>query len=201
MPVNNAVPFEVMAGPTGTLYLAPVGTTFPTLIAAPAVDWIKIGTSGPLNYGEEGIKVSHSQEVNEFYGLGDTGTRKVFRTRESLKIGVMLYDLTLQQYKFALNGNTVSDVPGNPDASKIGLSRGLVVTTYALLLRLPSPKMANGVSQYQIPIVQSIGNPEPTFVKGEPAGLALEFAALVDPDAASDDERFGIYLVQEDDES
>ena len=93
-----------------------------------------------------------------------------------------------EQYSLALNGNTVTPSTGEV---KIGLSRGLVVDTRALLVRGPSPYLADGAMQYEVPIVAQSGSPQPSLKRDEPAGLALEWSALVDPDAASDDERFG----------
>ena len=149
-------PFEVVAQPF-TLYLAPEGSVFPTIDEQPGVSWKKIGTSGALNYTEDGVTVSHSQTLENFRSLGSTGPRKSFRTEEDLMISLTLVDITLEQYGIALNGNTVSTVPAAPGESgykSIGLSRGLDVTRYALLVRgaKASGYMEDGVAQYEIPI-------------------------------------------------
>lgn len=196
----NTVPYEIIAG-TVEVYQAPVGTAFPDIDGDPLsiMGWAKVGTSGSLNYlDSDGVKVDHSQTLAFFRALGDCGSRKVFRTEEDFKIGLTMADLTLEQYANALNGNTVTaDVGGSGLAKKIGLSRGFPVDTVALLVRIPfSPYVADGNTQFECPRAAQTGNPTPVFKKGEPAALALEWTALVDPNAASDDERFGRLICQ-----
>jgi hypothetical protein len=130
---------------------------------------------------------------------------------EDLQIKLKLIDLTLEQYRYALNSNAVTDVPGstpNTGHRKLGLSRGLAVATMALLVRGEvSPYgddltgAAPWVSQYQIPIAAQGGSPEIQYVKSTPAGLELMWDALVDPNAGSEDERFGTLIVQDSDAS
>ena len=198
MTVNNSLPYEIIAAPY-TVWIAPVGTEFPDVEAAPNGFWTKVGSSGDLNYSDEGVTVAHPQEMNLFRALGDAGSRKAFRVSEDLLIRLQLVDVTLEQYKLALNTNTVTDVPAASNAGyrKVGLSRGFSVATVALLVRGPSPYMDDGVMQFEIPRAAQTGNPEVTFRKDEPAMLALEWTALVDPDAASTDERFGRILAQD----
>lgn len=195
-----SAPYEVIAAPL-TLYVAPVGTLFPDLDAEPSGSWAKVGSSGDRNYSEDGVSVQHQQNVELFRALGSTGPIKAFRTEEGLGISVTLHDVTLEQYRLALNGNAVTEVTNNnPHYKKVGLSRGRQVTQYALLAR----GMASGygddlVAQYEVPVVIETGEPEPVYQKGEPAGLELQFTALEDPDAASEDERFGRLVMQTDD--
>lgn len=188
-------PFEIVAQPF-TLWVAAVGSAFPSVDEAPGGSWTKIGTSGDLNYTEDGVTVSHKQKLETFRALGSTGPRKAFRTEEDQLISLTLVDLTLEQYKLALNGNTITTTsPGVGDSGtkKIGLSRGLDVEQYALLIRGASASayMEGGVAQYEVPVAVVVSEPEVVFTKGSPAGLAIEFQALEDPSAASDDERFG----------
>jgi hypothetical protein len=197
--MTNVAPFEIIAQPF-TLWVAAVGTAFPSLDDEPGVSWTKVGTSGDRNYTEDGVTLSHAQSQEMFRALGSTGPRKAFRTEEELRIALVLADLTLEQYKLALNGNAITTQAagaGTAGYKEIGLSRGLGVTQYALLVRgaHASPYM-DGIAQYEIPVVVEAGEPEVVFTKGEPAGLALEFVALEDPAAASEDERFGRLVVQ-----
>lgn len=199
----NSAPHEVIAAPF-TLYWAPVGTAFPTLDQDPtSVSWTKIGTSGPLNYDRgEGVTVEHRQSTSPWRSAGDTGVRKNFRTEEDQVVKLKLVDITLEQYAIALNHNTVTDTPagvGTPGYRKIGLSRGSDIATRALLVRGDvSAYLETGVSQYEIPLAQEIGNPTVSLSKpGEPAGLNLEFMSLVDVNAATPDERFGRLLMQD----
>lgn len=198
----NTVPYEVIAAPF-TLWVAPVGTAFPLIDVTPAVAWIKVGTSGDLNYDDAaGVTVEHSQAITAWRASGDSGSRKVFRTEEDLKIRLKLMDITLEQYAFALNHNAVTDVAagsGTAGYRSIGLSRGFTVATRALLIRgSVSPYGAEDWnSQYEIPVAAQTGNPSVVFKKGEPAGLDLEWTALVDPNAATEFERFGRLVSQD----
>jgi hypothetical protein len=197
--MKNAVPLEVLAAPF-TMWVAPVGTAFPAVDEAPdSTDWTLIGAAGPLNYDEAGVNVEHAQSMAFWRSLGDAGSRKVFRSSEDLKIGLALVDVTLEQYSFALNGNTVTPTaaaPGVPGTKKIGLSRGFIVDTRAVLLRGPSPEMEDGVMQYECPRAAQTGEPKPVFTKDKPAMLAIEWTALVDPDASDPSEYFGRIVVQ-----
>ena len=191
---DNAAPFEIIAAPFEA-YIAAVGTTFPDVDTAP------VGTSGDLNYTEEGVTVEQPQDLSFFTPLGSTMPVKATRTTEGLKIRFTLADLSLEQYKLALNGNAVTAAAaavGTPGTKTIGLTRGQSVTQYALLLRGPSPYMAAGAAQYEVPVCVQSGNPQPVFRKGadQPADLALEFTALRDPNASSSDEEAGRLVCQ-----
>lgn len=193
-------PYEVVAQPF-TLWVAAVGSAFPDVDEAPGVSWTKVGTSGDLNYGEDGVTITHNQTVEMWRALGSTGPRKALRTEEELHVSLVLHDLTLEQYALAMNNNTVTTTAagtGTPGTKKIGLSRGLTVPQRALLIRGVggSPYGDSWNVQYEIPVAVQIGEPEVVFQKGEPAGLQLEFATLENPDAASADERFGRLVAQ-----
>lgn len=191
---SNTAPFEILNGPL-TLWLAPVGTVFPAIDEDPAVAWTKVGASGARNYSEDGVTVTHDQTVEGFRSGGSTGKRKLFRTEEDQRVTVQIADMTLAQYKAALNGNSITDTVGNP--KKIGLSRGREVTEYALLARGKSPYGDSMNMQYEIPRCGEVGSQEITFEKGAPAMLQLEFETLEDDNAASDDERFGRLVAQD----
>lgn len=198
MPSNNSLPYEIIAAPYD-VYYAPVGTTFPLIDAVPAAAWLKVGTSLSLNYLDDGVKVSHSQKMNPFRALGDAGSRKVFRTEEDLMIALTLADLTLEQYQHALNGNAVTTTAASSGIAgfkKIGMSRGFSVATVALLVRGPSPYGDLMNLQFEVPRAAQTGNPQVVMKKDAPAGLALEWTALVDPNAASVAERFGRIVAQ-----
>lgn len=196
----SQTPYEIVAAPF-TLWVAAVGTAFPEFDETPSGSWTKVGTSGDLNYSEDGVTVTHNQTVEKFRALGSTGPRKAFRAEEELHISLTLHDLTLEQYALAMNYNTVTTVAagsGVPGIKKLGLSRGLDVLQRTLLVRGAdaSPYGTGWGLQYEIPVAVQIGEPEVVFVKGEPAGLALEFEALENPAAASPAERFGRIVAQ-----
>lgn len=198
----NAAPYEIIAAPW-TLYLAPVGTAFPALHLTPGAPWVRVGTSGDLNYTEDGVTVQHAETVEDWHALGSVQPIKAFRTREGLQISLTVADLSLEQYAIALNHNPVTIVPATAEVvghRQIGLARGGSVALRALLVKgSVSAYGEDWVSQYEVPIVRPAGEPAPVFTKGPtPAGLALAWMALRDPDAVSEAERFGRLLMQDD---
>ncbi len=200
-------PHEIIAQPF-ILWLAPVAEPFPEIDADVEGNWAKVGTSGDLNYTEDGVVLTHAQTVEAWRALGSTGPRKAFRTEEELRIAMTLADLTLEAYALALNHNTVTPVDADVDTGgykKLGLSRGLDLPQRALLVRGVGSPYGPGTAQswnmqYEVPIAVQVSEPEVVFVKGEPAALALEWMALEDPSASSVDERFGRLLAQNADE-
>lgn len=200
MAVNTA-PYEIVAQPFG-LWLAPVGTTFPDIDADPAAPWVKVGTSGSLNYTEKkGVTVGHKQTVDLWKSLGSTGPRKAFRTEEEMKVSIELADISLEQYTLTLNHNAVTTQAagvGTAGYKSIGLSRGLSVIQKALLVRgaAASPYGANWNAQFEVPIAVQVASPTVTFMKGTPAGLELEWVAIEDTSASNERERFGRLIVQ-----
>ncbi|MDP3720767.1 MAG: hypothetical protein Q8T13_23645 [Acidobacteriota bacterium] len=192
--LSNATPYEIIAAPF-TIYLAPVGTAFPPIDVEPDGDWTKVGVSGDRNYTEEGVKVSNPQTIAKFKSAGSTGARKAWRTDEELMISFELADMTLEAWKIALNGNVVTNESGAP--RKIGMTRGRSVTQYSLIARGPSPYGDDFAMQYEVPVCIQTGNPEPVKKKDQAAALALQFEALEDPNATSDDERFGRIVAQD----
>jgi hypothetical protein len=193
-------PFEIVAAPF-TLWVAPVGTAFPDIDEAPSGSWIKLGTSGDRSETEEGVTVTHGQEINQVRTAGATGPVKAFRTQESMVVAMTLLDLSLEQYAQALNGNAVTTTAagvGSAGFKALKLYQGLQVEALALLVRgaAGSAYGDDWAAQYEIPACFQSGSPEPVFTKGEPAGLALEFTALEDPDAATPADRFGRIVMQ-----
>lgn len=191
-------PYEIIAAPF-TLWLAPVGTAYPLLSAAPASEWVKVGTNGDRSESEDGVTVSHSQDFSETKTAGSTGPVKAFRTDEGLKVSLTLLDVSLEQYKLALNSNAVSTTAagvGTVGFKSLPLYRGLNVATHALLVRGASAYGDNYIGQYEIPYCYQSASPELVYKKGDPAGLALEFTALEDPAAASASARFGRLIMQ-----
>ena len=192
-------PYEIIAAPF-TLWLAPTGTGFPAIDADPDVAWTLVGTNGDRSYSDDGVTVSHSQNVAQARPAGATGPVKTWRTEEDLTIGLTLWDLTLEQYRYALNGAAVSTTGAGAGAAgfkKIGLTGGRMVTPYSALLRGSSSYGDGCNAQYEVPVCYQSGSPKPVFAKGKPAGLALEFTAIEDLAAASLSERLGRLVIQD----
>ncbi len=189
-------PFEIIGAPF-TIWLAPVGTAFPLVTAAPGAGWTKLGTSGDRNYSDEGVQVMHDQTISNVSVAGATGPVKAFRTAEQLMISATLLDMTLEQLANVLGTVTTTAAgAGTAGTKKVGLSRGTDVALFALLARGPSPYADGMTAQYEVPRCYQSGNPRPQFTKGNPAQLALEFTALEDPAAATPEERFGRLIAQ-----
>lgn len=200
--MSNSAPYEIIAAPF-VAYHAPVGTAFPAIEEEPGVAWTLIGTNGDRNISEDGVTVKHSETVEEVRTLGSMGPVKAFRTEEGLNLSFTLLDLSLENYAVALNHNAVTTVaPGvHGGYKKVGLSRGRNLPERALLIRGAVSPYGNGDvdwnMQYEVERAVQIGEPEVVYTKGgDPAGLALEWLCLEDPDAASEDERFGRLLAQ-----
>lgn len=197
MPYVNAVPYEVIAAPFDA-YIGAVGAAFPEPDAViDSLVWTLLGSSGNLNYDQVGVTVTHSQSINKWRSLGHPGPRKTFRTEEDLIIKLTIVDVTLAQYRRALNNNAITSVAGK---KSIGLSRDLNVATFALLIRAVggSPYGTGMNLQYEVPLAQEGSSPEVTWNRSDPAKLPLEFTALVDPDAADPTERFGRLVAETD---
>lgn len=198
-------PLEIVSAPF-EVYVGPVGESFPDTDETPGGNWVLIGTSGNLNYTEDGVTVSHQQTIEKFRAHGSTGPRKAFRTEEELMISFTLADMTLENYKHALNQNTVTDVAaaaGVPGYRHINNYQGLDVDQRALLVRGvdASPYQAGAEIQYEVPVCYESGSKELVSSKGTPMALSLEYTALEDPNAASEGLRFGRILMQDADAS
>lgn len=182
-------PYEIIAAPF-ELWWAPVGTAFPAINAAPSSPWAKVGTSGKNNYTDAGVRVTHAQTIDQFRFHGGTGPRKAVRSEESLTIMVTMADVSLEQYRLALNNDAIATTAA-PDRKTVTLYQGPAVVTLALLVRGPSPYDAALNLQYQIPRCFQNGSPEIAYVKNAPAAIELQFVALEDLAAATDADRFG----------
>lgn len=192
-------PFEIIAAPFVAWY-APLGTAFPAIDAEPGEGWVMIGASGDESYDPEGVQVQHSQDVNLVRPLGSTAPVKGFRREEDMIIAFTVWDVSAENYRLALNSNTVTTVAAGGSAAgtkSVQLYRGEQVATMALLLRADvSPYGDEMKMQYEVPYCAQIGNPEAVYRKGEPAGLSFEFAALKNPTAATKAESLGRLVMQ-----
>lgn len=180
-----AAPYEIIGAPY-TVWIAPVATAFPLIDAAPAGTWKKLGTSGDKNYDEDGVTVTHGQNIETFTPAGSTVPRKAFRTEEGVTVGLNLADLSPEQYALALNNAAVTTVAASGAVAgekSFSIYQGPNVATFAMLVRGPSSINDALNAQYELASVYQNGEPAPQFTKGAPALLELEFAVI---DAAGD---------------
>lgn len=191
-------PFEIISAPL-TVWIAPVGTAFPTIAAAPGAGWTRVGTNGDRSYENGGVTVTHSKTYEKIRTAGASGPVKANLSEEDLMFGLTLLDITLEQYQLALNGNTITTVApasGQPGTKRIGLSESVGRTKeYALLARGLSPYNEALAMQYCVSRCFQSSSPAPVFRKaGGGAGLALQFEALENLAATNEEERFGYIL-------
>jgi len=192
-------PFEIICAPM-TVYVAEIGTVFPTLDEQPGQDWQLLGTNGARSMDENGVTVSHSKSYSKIRSAGATGPIKAELEQEDLMFRVNLLDLSFEGYQFALNGNiitTTAAAQGTMAHKKIGLSQSVGRTReFALIARGLSPYDEALPIQYCVPRCYDSGSPEPQFRKGGTgASLQLELTALESlADGVSEQERFGYIL-------
>lgn len=175
------VPYEIVAGAVEA-WLAPTGTTFPIISAAPSGSWLKLGVAGKLDYSEDGVVIRHEENVNRIRTLGTTGARKAFRNTEDLFIELTLMDATAEALSAALNQQAITTLAGPPAEKTIPLLEGGAVNLRAMLLRGVLSPYADTVNNFQfdIPLVYQDGPIEMAFKKGDPVGVKLHFVALAD---------------------
>ncbi len=180
MATYNETPLEIIAGAHFNLYRAVVGTSMPLVNAAPSGSWTLVGANGGINYDQGNVSVKKSRAVKEWFGLRSGMPIKAFGGHEGVEVKVTMMDMTLEQLSAALNGNAVTTVAagsGTAGYKSIELESGLLVTQYALLVRIVSAHF-DGLGQYELPIVYQAGEPEAVFKQDEPVGVALTFRAL-----------------------
>ncbi len=169
---------EIVNGPL-SVYWGPVGEVFPAVNAAPAGNWLLIGTSGAHNYAEDGVIVATEKNLEYFRALASGYPRKAFITETDVMVTINLADMTLAQLRLALNQNTVTTAS---PIEHIQLDVGLDVNEIALLVRgtSKSPSLIGGNLQYELPRVVEENSQEYTFVKGEPAMAEMIFRVIYD---------------------
>lgn len=177
-------PFEIIAAPYD-VYVAPVGTAFPDISQAPAVAWLLLGSSGSKNYDEDGVVVTHQQNIETFTPVGLTAPRKAFRTTEGLQIEFKVVDVSATQYARILNNAAVTNTSAGTGLGgnlNFPLLQGLSVSIFSLLMRSTESAGGNNFnSQYDVPIAYQNEELEVTYKKGEPASLNCQWLVLWDP--------------------
>lgn len=194
MGLPNAYPYEVMGAPH-SLYIAAVGTARPDIDAE--VDenvWAVVGKQGNRSYAEEGVRVNSPQAFNYFRGYASAAPRKAFRSEEDVMAQVTMADLTLESLALAFN-KVSGDVAVVTAKRTLGLSRGLGVATFALLVRGPSMYMDDALSQWWIPAVNNVSSIELAMRRDNATTYPLEFRAIF-YDLAADGEEMGVLEAQ-----
>lgn len=191
-------PFEIIAAPFET-WIAVPGTAFPVINAAPAGAWARLGTAGNRNISEDGITVTHAEEIETFTPLGLTAPVKAWRVSEGLELSFMLHDMTIEQYIAVLNMGTITTTAagaGTAGHRAANLYKGTgSPPVRAVLLRGPGPYGDGWNMQYEIRRAIIRAEAEVNFRRDEPAGLQITLTALVDTTAPAGQE-LGILRMQ-----
>ncbi len=184
--------YELLTG-VGTLYIAPVGTAFPTLATAtPAAPWRSLGET------QDGVKVTLDQKVEQHRTDQRTGAVKATRSEEDMTLETKLVVGTLENLADVL-GNTVVDTPAAPGVigtREVPLHRGLTVDEYAFLFRGYSPYGGTYPAQYELPRGYFDDSAELEHTKDGVAVIPVKVVALEDLDAATGSE-FGRLYAQD----
>lgn len=177
--------YSILTG-VGSLYIAPVGSTFPAVSATPTSPWVSLGET------QDGVDVEHDEKMERIRTDQRTGAVKATRTEETLMIKTKMAEATLENLAYAL-GVTVTDTA--PGAGTIGIReipfyRGATVTEYAVLFRGYSPYL-DGPAQYEIPRgffgkVDAI-----KYEKGKNVSIPFTFESLENLSASAAKDRFG----------
>ena len=189
-------PREIVVGPL-EIWLAAAVEAEDSVSATPSGNWGKVGTSGDENYTEDGVTITHSQTVQEHRAVGATGPLKATRTEESLTIAFTLMDMSIAQLTKLLN-NTTKSTDTTPNIDYIGLRRGPDITVLSAIARGTglSPSGAYNIQLYVPRCYNKLGDISPVFNKGTPVGCAAVFSALEYQSAATEEQRFGRWVVQ-----
>lgn len=175
-------PHEVVAAPL-EVYLAPVGTSFPTIsepLASFDVGWFLLGTQGSRNYSDAGVTVSHSEEVEDFTPAGSTMPSKRFRVGEDFTLSLELVDVSPTMYAAVMNDATVTSPAGEKYFS---LFRGDQVEAFAVLARGMSGVDNDLNAQYEFSQAFVSVNGDVVWNKGTPAFLPVEIKAVIHTDS------------------
>lgn len=184
-------PYAILTG-VGRLYIAEPASTFPKVNEAPGAAWRDLGVT------QDGITVKMAEKVNEVYVDQETAPLKASRSEETLVIEATLAETTLENLAMVL-GQTVNDTPpqvGVIGTKKARLYRGPVVKTFSFLFRGLSA-YGEYPAQYELPYGYVSGEVELKASKDENQAIKVEFHALLDPNAASDEDKFGHLVMQD----
>lgn len=170
---------ELVTGPF-EIYWAPTGTAFPDVDAAPSAPWTLLGTGGSLRYSEDGVTIAWETETEDVDVLGDIDPVCVQVVGRDMRVRVRMLDHSLANLKLAFNNNTPTVDAGPPETTTLDLDVGNDLTQLALLVRgeNKSPEVASSNCQWEFDPVVEVASKELTYVKGQPAGVDLEFRVL-----------------------
>lgn len=92
---------NVTVAGTGHIYTAPIGTTLPTALAAPAGAWIEVGYTT-----DAGVTMTQAVNTTDLYTWQDVAAVRVLTTQRTLTIAAELMEYTPVNLITALGGGT-----------------------------------------------------------------------------------------------
>lgn len=184
--------YDIITG-VGEIWVGPIGAAMPTLDQVPTnadARWTYVGPS------EDGVKIDFDETINAFSPDTETGDTDAVRSHEAVKITANLYEATLENLAlaFASNVTTVTQVApaaGAMGYREVGMSRGFAVSKRAILFRGNSP-YGDYPGQYLVPFGYVSGKVGLEYKKDNHVLVPVEFNALVDKNASSDQKKFGV---------
>lgn len=176
---------------SGRLYTHAAGTAMPGLSADPVgAGWTDLG---PI---AGGVRVEREQTLEEHFIDDDTGPVDVTRTAEALVVEANLAEATLARLAAATGADPPSASGGPPPGMTLAAYRGSEVVKLALLFRGNSPEGPGKRAQTYIPRGYFAGDVGLAHRSDELTVIPVEFRALVDEDAPSAAERFGVTVYE-----
>ncbi|HEU01344.1 MAG TPA: hypothetical protein ENH89_13550 [Aurantimonas coralicida] len=171
-----SVDLEIISGPL-KVYVAPAVEAMTAVGSSPAGNWVLLGTSGDLNYTEEGVTIRGEHSTEVWRSLGSPYPRKSFRPEADTFVDVVVADMSLTHLRVAFNNNVVVADSG---FDYLSMDQGLEPTEHSLMVRGTgnSPLFSGSNMQYEIEKCVQIGNTEMVFVKGEPVGVQFTFQLI-----------------------
>ena len=130
-------PITIMVAPF-SVYIGPVGETYPDVDDTPAGNWVLLGTNGDKSMDESGVTITLNQTVDLHRVYGATAPIKATRSSEDVVVAFTLLDLSSAEYTRILNHNTVTDTAEGATTGgyhEINLYQGLDVTQRAWLFK------------------------------------------------------------------
>ena len=177
--------FAEVVGTPYAVWVAPTGTAFPAVDAAPGTPWAQLGVNGTQNQGDKGVTVNFAETINDFRPAGSTYKVKSWRTAEDPTVAFSVVDTTVELVSAILDSATITTVAASSSVAatkSIKTKRSFQVSFYSLLVRGLSPyDDGTGLTaQWQFTRVCQTGNQSIAYVPGTPAEVDCEFSVYDD---------------------
>lgn len=141
---------NVIAG-SGTLYMAPAGTSLPTITSLP-ITWTGFDQPG---YTDDGVDFTYTPTIKDIDVDEEMSPVQKILTAEKLVIGVTMAETTLINLAKAIAGSTLTDHSGSISTIKIGSASSL--SEWILGFQGPAPGLeANANTSGRVIIVYRV---------------------------------------------